>query len=66
MLKLDVCTQTGIPKNILSPLNIYTKDKFECPGFLRLSERLLSLRKETGVDYKMYLDYLVAYLYDLF
>jgi hypothetical protein len=65
-LELDVCTQTSIPKNILGPLNIHTKDKFKCPGFSRLSERLLSLRKDTGVDYKMHPDYLVAYLYNLF
>jgi hypothetical protein len=65
-LELDVCTQTGIPENILGPPNIHTEDKFECPGFSRLSEKLLSLRKETGVDYKMHPDYLVAYFYDLF
>jgi hypothetical protein len=66
MLDLDVRSRTGIPENLLGPPNIPTEDKFEWPRIESFSKRLMSLRKETRVDYKMHPDYLAAYLYDLF
>ncbi|RHZ65426.1 hypothetical protein CDV55_106987 [Aspergillus turcosus] len=65
-LDLDVRTRTGIPENLLGPPSLPTEDKFVWPRIHSLSERLMSLREETGIDYKMHPDYLAAYLYDLF
>ncbi|EAW16678.1 uncharacterized protein NFIA_060340 [Aspergillus fischeri NRRL 181] len=69
-LELDVRTRTGIPGNLLGPPNITTEDRtFVLPRTQRPRPpeigRLLSLIKETGVDYKMHPDYLVCVLHEL-
>ncbi|EAW12181.1 uncharacterized protein ACLA_061430 [Aspergillus clavatus NRRL 1] len=61
-LRLDVCTRTGIPQDLLGPPDISFQEGVETPRCRTAKDDLRKLNRATATVHKMHPDYLLAAL----